>query len=86
MQPWFIPYIFQSGKPYCVAFGVSLAVLASSGNNVSCNGGKSGSTEDCNKVREDIVRLKLIYTWGSMSFFRYFIIIIIISLLIASRQ
>ena len=30
------------------------------------------STEDCNKVREDIVRLKLIYTWGSMSFFSVF--------------
>ena len=33
---------FQSGKTYYAAFCASLALLASSGNNAGCSGGKNG--------------------------------------------
>ena len=35
----------QSGKQHCAAFCASLTLLADSGNNAGCNGGKNGRVD-----------------------------------------
>ena len=47
---------FREEKTYCAAFCASpVPLLAGSGYNVSCNGLQRA--ENCNKLREDVVRL-----------------------------
>ena len=67
------PPNLQGGKTHCPAFCASLALLAGSGYNASCNGSQwLGGAADCYKVRE-VRCCSLIYLYlGKHEFFSTF--------------